>query len=360
MGVLAIALIACSCGESAGYLLTGTVEGAADGDTVYLKKLVNQELVSLDKAVIEKGTFTFKGVQDSAVNRYLVCSVNGEELLMDLFLEKGTIQAKLTKDEDSATGTPCNDAYQEIRSKVGSLNRQMNAIYEVVMGDTAMSQEEREQKIDASLKLEKEINQIKLEGITKNITNAVGMHLFKQNFYIMEAKDSEALLQKIPAQYQNDPAIAQIKEITKRRMQTLEGQIFHDVAMANTDGQQAKLSDYVGKGKIVLVDFWASWCGPCRQDMPELVAAYAKYKSKGLEIVGVSLDQNESSWKEAIKTLGMTWPQLSDLKGWGNEAAQEYAVTSIPHTVLLDANGTILARGLRGEALNKKLAELLK
>ena len=129
--------------------------------------------------------------------------------------------------------------------------------------------------------------------------------------------------------------------------------------MQTPEGKTVKLSDYVGKGKVVLVDFWASWCGPCRREMPNLVEAYAKYKNKNFEIVGVSLDQSADAWKEAIKKLNITWPQMSDLKGWQNEGAQLYAVNSIPHTMLVDADGTILARGLHGEKLQTKLEEVL-
>ena len=113
------------------------------------------------------------------------------------------------------------------------------------------------------------------------------------------------------------------------------------------------------KGEVLL-DFWASWCGPCRREMPNLVEAYAKYKNKNFEIVGVSLDQSADSWKEAIKKLNITWPQMSDLKYWNCEGAQLYAVSSIPHTVLIDGEGTIIARGLHGEGLQEKLAEVLK
>ena len=115
-----------------------------------------------------------------------------------------------------------------------------------------------------------------------------------------------------------------------------------------------------GKGKVVLVDFWASWCGPCRREMPNLVETYAKYKGKNFEIVGVSLDQDGAAWKEAIKKLDMTWPQMSDLKFWQSEGAQLYAVNSIPHTVLIDGEGTIIARGLHGEELQAKIAEVVK
>ena len=116
----------------------------------------------------------------------------------------------------------------------------------------------------------------------------------------------------------------------------------------------------MGKGKVVLVDFWASWCGPCRREMPNLVEAYKKYHNKGFEIVGVSLDRDAEVWKNGIEKLDITWPQMSDLKYWDCEGAKLYAVSSIPHTVLIDGEGVILARGLHGEELQKQIAEALK
>ena len=148
--------------------------------------------------------------------------------------------------------------------------------------------------------------------------------------------------------------------MTDKQKKTAVGTQFVDFEMQTPEGKSVKLSDYVGKGKVVLVDFWASWCGPCRREMPNLVETYAKYKGKNFEIVGVSLDQDGAAWKEAIKKLDMTWPQMSDLKFWQSEGAQLYAVNSIPHTVLIDGDGTIIARGLHGEGLQAKLAEVIK
>jgi peroxiredoxin len=114
------------------------------------------------------------------------------------------------------------------------------------------------------------------------------------------------------------------------------------------------------RGKIVLIDFWASWCGPCRKEMPNVKRCYEKYKNKGFEILGVSLDKDRAEWLEAISKDGLTWPQVSDLKFWQSEAVQTYAVQSIPYTVLIDKAGKIIATDLRGTELDKKLAEVLK
>ncbi len=131
-----------------------------------------------------------------------------------------------------------------------------------------------------------------------------------------------------------------------------------DFAQETPDGQLLKLSDL--RGKVVLIDFWARWCGPCRRENPNVVRMYQEYKDKGFEILGVSLDRDRQRWLEAIAVDNLTWPHVSDLQYWSNAAAQLYNVSSIPHTVLVDKEGRIIARNLRGEALERKLAELFK
>jgi Peroxiredoxin len=354
--VASLSALACTGGNA--YKITGIVNGAANGDTVYIQNRVNREFVKIDSAIITDGKFIFNGKQDSTVNRYITYMKGDRKYYADFFLENGDISLTLGE-TDSIVGTPSNDTYHAFKSKMNAVNAKMEAVYSSMQSPT-LSEEQRKEKTSEMNALEKSMTETIAQTIDENIGNAVGLHLLKAYNYYIEYDKLGEVLAKVPAKYQKNEDIIRLNDLVKTAKATSVGQKFVDFSMLTPEGKPIKLSDYAGKGKYVLVDFWASWCGPCRQEMPNLVKAYAQYKSKGFEIVGVSLDRDGKSWTGGIQKLNITWPQMSDLKYWDCQGSKLYAIRSIPHTVLLDKDGKIIARGLHGEELQAKLAELMK
>ena len=146
----------------------------------------------------------------------------------------------------------------------------------------------------------------------------------------------------------------------KQKTEVGVGGTLPDFTMNDIDGQPVKLREEIAKHRITLIDFWASWCGPCRAEMPHVVALYDECKAKGFNVIGISLDDDKDKWTSAVKSLGMKWLQLSDLNGWHNQIAVAMGVRSIPHTVVVDKNGKILASGLRGERLRDFIVSSLE
>ncbi len=175
--------------------------------------------------------------------------------------------------------------------------------------------------------------------------------------YSLSLEELKALLNP-SAPYYSSPELDRPKKLLAGMERRAPGTKYTDLQMNDTDDRLASLSQWVGKGQYVLVDFWASWCGPCRQEMPNLVANYEKYHGKGFEIVGVSFDQKKEAWVNSIQKLGMKWPQISDLKGWKCAAAEIYGVSSIPSNILVGPDGTIVAMDLRGDEVGEKLKEI--
>lgn len=359
-------LLLAACAEKPGYQIAGTVDRAdAEGKYVYLAKYGVDE-APLDSALIKNGTFSFKGEQ---VTPLLCILWIGEDELKRgnagenqpftaLFtLENAKLQAVLNEQAPAVTGTPENDAFKALQDQLKGIR----AAEEALAADMKSADEAvKNAAAEKAEEIEKAAGEVVKTYVLANVDKQVAAKVFFDARYDLSEADRRAIVEKASEAFKAVPGVNKVIDHLKVLENSAVGKSFLDFEMADVNGQTRKLSDYVGKGKVVLIDFWASWCPPCRRDMPNMVEAYQQYKNKGFEIVGVSLDSKEEAWKKGIKDLHITWPQLSDLQGWKNSGAALYGVNSIPHTVLVDKDGTILVKGLHAKEIGEKLKELLK
>ena len=200
-------------------------------------------------------------------------------------------------------------------------------------------------------------NQLKLVSYLKKQKTGF-VHYVNFGVIMQNAASQIEFIKRLKTDYANKEKYPYAKEYKQRFSMTPQvGDVAPEIELPSLNGGMAKLSDL--KGKIVLLDFWASWCGPCRRENPNVVKLYNKYHEQGFEIFGVSLDKTKQAWKEAVQKDGLIWQHVSDLKFWQSQGAKTYKVQSIPQTFLIDQKGIIVAQGLRGAALEQKIAELL-
>ncbi len=360
------ALVLYSCGGGTpSYTITGKVaQPELEGKQVLLSKIENNDMVAFDTAVVTKGAYEFKG-SVSQPEMYVIKIDKGEAQAPNLiwFVAEN---AKLLVTSDSlgnkVTGSPLNDAFQEYKDKSRAIAKkqgELRGLYQARSQANTMTPELLDSLTAESDKLMTEGQELTTAFVKANINNVAGQSQL-QSLLSLPVEDLKAIIASADSTAMKTQAIQDMTARIAAIENVAVGKPFIDLRMPGPDGKEIALSDHAGKGKYVLIDFWASWCGPCRQEMPNVVKAYDKYKKKGFEIVGVSLDREHDAWVKGIADLKMTWPQMSDVKFWNSEAVKAYALNGIPHTILLDKDGIIIAKDLRGEDLDKKLAELLK
>ena len=336
------------------YTIKGTASGM-DGQTVYLNDAENSQTTAMDSVIISNNAFTFKGTQP----KVCFATVSAGRARTTLILEDGTVNVSLNS-PGKATGTPTNDILEACNEKINAFNSEYKALRQQA---SELKEEDKAKMLELEKKWEDVSNRqaaVVKECINQNLNNIVGAQLLRRFESSLSSEEvTKILAAASPVMKENGYTQAVIKhQVAMKRAEV--GQKFTDVKMKDVNGQEVALSDYIGKGKYVLIDFWASWCGPCRGEMPHVKAAYEKFVPKGFEVVGISLDSKKEAWMKGIKDLGITWPQMSDLKGWKCEGAAVYGIRAIPATLLVDPNGMIIGKNLRGEEIEKKLNEVLK
>lgn len=361
-------LLLTACNEKPGYEISGKVNNPAlDGKYVYLCLYNDPQAAPLDSALVQNGAFTLKGENPTTDLRTLRFAPNvverahafpGEETPFSTTFALSNAKLQVTLDTlSSVTGSPENDALQAFKDAVRPIRTEQEQVA------SSLKSEDQPDKADIEKKYEALDNQVteKAESfIAANMNNPLAAKLFYDfRYYISEEKQNELVAQSSDV-FKSVKGIDKLMERLENLKKVAVGKKFTDFEMNDVKGKTCKLSDYVGQGKVVLIDFWASWCPPCRKETPKLVELYKQYKGKGFEIVGISLDNKQEAWEKGIKDLNITWPQLSDLQGWKNAGAALYSVNSIPHTILVDKDGTIIAKNIHGDEIEAKLKEVLK
>lgn len=362
----ATTLLLAACAEKPGYEIAGTVAKAdAEGQYVYLQKWGVEE-APLDSALITNGRFTLKGEQTTPTLCVLALDLNGlkrvsagenQDYVAVFTLENAKMQAVLDDKAPAVTGTPENDGFKALQDQVKGIRATEEAL-----ADQFKSEDEavKAAAIEKAEAIEAEASKVVTAYVKANNDKQIAAKVFSDARYDIAEADQNEIVAGASEVFKAVPGIDKMIDHLEVLKNSAVGKAFIDFEMADAQGKTHKLSEYVGTGKVVLIDFWASWCPPCRRDMPNMVEVYKQYKSKGFEIVGISLDSKADAWAKGIKDLNITWPQLSDLQGWKNAGAALYGVNSIPHTVLVDKDGTILAKGLHAKEVGEKLKELLK
>ncbi len=346
-----------------GYTITGTAEGTVKGDTVFLCEMQGFfAMVPVDTAIVKKGQFQFTGSFDGCAHRYLLAMHKGETACMGtILLENAPIKVQMFKDEKKniVEGGPSAQLWNEYEKGAQVFDDLMAHDWAVCLDTTVAEKDKIKERLVVSTYSADRESYTK-RFMLQHIGTPVADYLLLSCFKDFSEKEQEQVLELFGQQKNQYFVYKNMMKERKAEAATGVGAQYTDFSMPDPNGKVISISDFVSKNKYTLVDFWASWCGPCRAEMPNVVKTYDMYHAKGFEVVGVSLDNNKEAWVKAIGQLKMPWPQMSDIKGWGCEGAALYNVKGIPANVLIDQQGKIVAKNLRGEDLPNKMAELLK
>lgn len=386
--ILACGALIVSCNRLAEneYEISGEINETLNGKYMVLEKPGGyMGAIPIDTVKIEGGKFVFKGTSTDPSLHY-VSVMDRPETRLDIILEPGALELEVDKDsvfKSQRSGTPNNDALQEYRNEVVKVDKKSQAYIkknkQVYMDAMQKNDTAKANKLNGELKkLGEEKKKVQTNFLDKNPNALISIFIIREMAAGKTGEEVMAMYNKLGTEIKKSTEgkqlLDQIKQYQEQEKQmknaaagntnpapTIEiGKPAPDFSAPTPDGKMASLKQSLGK--VTIIDFWASWCGPCRKENPNVVALYNEMHGKGLNIIGVSLDKEgeATKWKQAIAADKLAWTHVSNLKHWADPIAKQYGVTSIPATFILDAKGNVVAKDLRGAELRAKVTELLK
>jgi len=359
--ILALLLFMASCqSNSTQYHINGSIAGL-DSGKVYLVKVEQGKAVSVDTTDLTNGKFSFTGTAGVPELHYL--RLNERNYFAQFFLDNTTIDVEADKDSlrnTKVTGSPTTDIFNDYLDELRNQSNKMREYQREYQAAAAAGNQDKMDKIGIDVTAAQDNLIVFAKNFVKeHNTSIIGPFItLTQLAKPLPYADLKALCDTFPADFDSSPYMQRLKEIVEEKSHKAVGAQARDFTMNDPEGNPVSVSSF--KGKYLLIDFWASWCGPCRQENPNIVRIYNEFKDKGFTILGVSLDRNKDAWLKAIKDDQLDWTQVSDLKYWQNEMAQYYGINSIPHSILLDPDGKIVNNDIHSKELEEKLNKLLK
>jgi peroxiredoxin len=355
--VLVVFMVACN--SEPHYTVKGKIDGA-DSVTFLIQKREAGKTVTIDSVFSKNGSFKMSG---SVEYPDLVQLVAKEpRYRISFYLENARINITGKLDSLYNADIAGSKTHDEYKSYIES-NKVLSERYSVIYQDYQIARQTNDTSKISSIEkeaqnLQTEMTQLQKDFVKNNPSSYVSPSILRNLSYEMEAEEIEAAIKTMDTNVANTPVVKDLMVRIAAMKAVSIGQKAPDFTLNDVEGNPVSLYAKVGS-KLLLVDFWAAWCGPCRQENPNVVKVYSQFHKKGFDIFGVSLDQKKEDWVKAIADDKLTWTHVSDLQYWSSAAAKLYAVNAIPANFLLDETGTIIARNLRGQDLTNKVSEIL-
>lgn len=356
--------------QSGKYTLNGSISSTShNGQPVYLQSLDYDHLteaVNMDSATVVNGKFTFAGETPATPNIWVI-AIEGKTPEEDIFAffvaEPGNINMQITDKAVTTNGTDNNIKHEKMQQNLRSYYNQLSDLESEVKGRYAsgnIDEETLKAMTITAQGLMTNMSETVFDYTKNNMQTGIGEFYFINYASQFTPAQMNELYKASRPSFQKKPDInTMMQKYVWSQEGVAIGSKFKGIELETPDGKKQNINDLIGKGKIILIDFWASWCAPCRKEMPELARFYTEQKNNGFEIIGISLDETSREWKTGIKAMNLTWPQFLSEGGWNGKAAQHYGITRIPQTFILDREGNIVAKDLRGIDMENKVKELL-